>query len=112
MNITANKICDYSPSKSDANPLWMRGGSAIIRVGNDVFASYMHPVEGREGYSSLILELYAKRGNHDWQLEFRDKGVLQSNPSPIFYLGNGLLGVTVNAGDETDPPVPKACGIP
>jgi len=111
MHYQKNKICNYLPSLSDACPLWMRGNSTIVRVEDNVFATFMHPVEGRVGYNSLILELYAKRGDGDWQLEYSDAGVLQSNPSPILHLGNHLIGVSVSAGDETDPPNPKECGI-
>lgn len=90
------KICGTAPFDNGAGPVWSRGNSPIVRVGDRVFVTNSRVIPDRARLNRTSLELYEKRGEGDWQLVFYDEGVFQREPCPILYLGGGRLAVTVN----------------
>lgn len=104
MELKISRLCDTIPFKNGAGPLWCSGNSTIIRVGENVFATNMRVFPERAKHSRNSLEVWAKRGSADWQMEFYDEGAYQREPCPIMYIGGSVIGVTVNATNIVYPP--------
>lgn len=100
---TAGRICV-------PDQMWCYGDSTVVRVGDSLFATHTRVLPERPGLPCTVMELFAKRGEGAWHREFSDEGRYQREPCPILSLGNGLIGVTVNPCDETEPEDPWAGG--
>ncbi|MBQ8610392.1 MAG: hypothetical protein IJ412_01660 [Oscillospiraceae bacterium] len=110
MDFRFEKITSSPARMAVPDQLWCWGCSTIVRRGEDLFVTHTRLIESRPGLTSTCLELFAKRGGGEWEREFVDEGRFQREPCPITLLGEGLLGVTVNPCDETEPADPNAGG--
>ena len=90
------KICDTMPFHNGSDPVWSRGNSVIVRVGDRVFATNSRVFPKRALRSRTSLELYEKCGDEPWKMVYYDEGVFQRESCPILYLGDHKLAVTVN----------------
>jgi hypothetical protein len=85
----------YEPANNGAGPLWCKGSTCIVRVGNDVFASGIETIKDLKPLNNCRWLLF-KREAGGWALQQRDEKGRTREPCPLTGFPDGRLFLSVN----------------
>ena len=85
----------YEPADNGAGPMWCRGSTCLVRVGDAVFASGLETLEGAKPLNNCRWTLHT-RGAAGWELRQTDPSGRTREPCPIATLPGGRLLMSVN----------------
>ena len=85
----------YEPADNGAGPMWCRGSTSLVRVGDDVFASGLETLGDAKPLNNCRWTLH-KRGPTGWELQQADPSGRTREPSPVATLPGGRVLVSVN----------------
>lgn len=98
------EVYRYRPANNGAGPMWARGSTCIVRVGNRVFASGLETLEGVKPLNNCRWLLFM-RGDVGWELVQADPTGRTREPCPLAAFPNGPVFLSANPTLVTDPEV-------
>lgn len=87
-------VYSYTSPSNGSGPMWCSGSTCIVRVDDRVFASGIETVEDVPPLNNVRWTLWV-RDTTGWHLVRRDEEGLTREPSPLAYLGDGRLLLSV-----------------
>ncbi len=85
----------YEPADNGAGPMWCRGSTCLVRVGDAVFASGLETLKGARPLNNCRWTLH-KRGATGWERQQTDPSGRTREPCPMATLPDGRLLMSVN----------------
>ena len=85
----------YEPASNGAGPLWCKGSTCVVRIGNDVFASGIETISDLKPLNNCRWLLF-KRETGGWALQQRDDKGRTREPCPLAGFPDGRLFLSVN----------------
>jgi hypothetical protein len=95
-------LYSFAPANNGATPMWCRGSTCLVRIGDDVFASGLETIAGASPPNNCRWTLY-KRGGDGWRLWSSDVVNRTREPCPIAGLPGGPLFLSANPTLGTGP---------
>jgi hypothetical protein len=96
------EVYKYEPANNGAGPMWCRGSTCLVRVGDDVFANGLETVKGVPPMNNCRWVLF-HRGKGGWERAFEDRTGLTREPCPLAAFPDGRVFVSVNPALTTRP---------
>jgi hypothetical protein len=87
-------IYSYQPAENGASPMWCHGGTCIVRVNEELFASGLETLPDARPQNNCRPLLY-RRTRDGWRMIFRDERRTRE-PSPLCCLPDGRIFVSLN----------------
>lgn len=85
----------YRPANNGAGPMWCRGSTCLVRVGEHVLAAGLETIEGAKPLNNCRW-LLLKRGSSGWRLQQADKTGRTREPAPMACFSDGRVFMSVN----------------
>jgi hypothetical protein len=85
----------YEPADNGAGPLWCKGSTCIVRIGDLVFASGLETIQDLKPLNNCRWTLF-ERTNTSWVLQQRDEKGRTREPCPLAGFYDGRLFLSVN----------------
>lgn len=90
-------VYTYEPADNGAGPLWCFGGTTLVRVGSQVFATGLETIPQAKPLINCRWMLF---GRHDdgrgWELIYKDMTARTREPAPMACFDDGRFFVSVN----------------
>jgi hypothetical protein len=93
----------YEPANNGSGPMWCRGSTCLVRIGDNVFASGIETLPQYQPLNNCRWTLF-KRAADGWQLQQADTNGRTREPSPLVGFPDGRVFLSVNP-TLTDPEV-------
>jgi hypothetical protein len=94
-------VYSYQPANNGADPMWCRGSTCLVRIGEEVFASGLETLKEAKPLNNCRWTLY-KRTAGGWQLQQADPAGRTREPCPLVALPGGSLLLSANPTLVTD----------
>ena len=88
-------VYEYTPPDNGAGPLWCKGSTCMVRVGDDVFVSGLETLKDLKPLNNVRWLLF-KRTPEGWALQQRDENGRTREPCPLAGFPDGRLFLSVN----------------
>lgn len=95
------EVYQYAPADNGAGPLWCRGSTCLVRVGNDVFASGLKTLEGVPPLNNCRW-MFFHRTAEGWKRVAVDEKDRTREPCPLAAFQEGPVFLSVNPTLVTD----------
>ena len=95
-------VYSFEPANNGAGPMWCRGSTCLVRVGDDVFASGLETIREAKPLNNCRWLLF-KRGPEGWKLLRADPVGRTREPSPLVGFPGGRVFLSANPTLATDP---------
>jgi hypothetical protein len=89
------EVYRYQPANNGAGPLWCRGSTCLVRIGDDVFASGLETLRDAEPLNNCRWTLF-KRDADGWKLQQADNTGRTREPCPLVGFPDGRLFLSAN----------------
>ncbi len=96
------EVYRYSSANNGAGPMWCRGSTCLVRIGEDVFASGIETLEDFKPLNNCRWMLF-RRHARGWQQVQVDEVGRTREPCPLVGFSDGRLFMSVNPTLTTDP---------
>ena len=88
-------VYKYEPPNNGAGPLWCKGSTCIVRMGDDLLASGLETIKDLKPLNNVRWLLFKRTGN-GWALPRRDEKDRTREPCPLAGFSDGRLFLSVN----------------
>jgi hypothetical protein len=88
-------VYTYEPADNGAGPLWCKGSTCIVRIGDNVFVSGIETLKDLKPLNNVRWLLF-KRADAGWVLQQRDENDRTREPCPLAAFPDGRLFLSVN----------------
>ena len=88
-------VYTYEPADNGAGPLWCKGSTCIVRIGDNVFVSGIETLKDLKPLNN-VRWLLLERADAGWVLQQRDEGGRTREPCPLAGFPDGRLFLSVN----------------
>ena len=95
-------VYSFESANNGAGPMWCRGSTCLVRVGDDVFASGLETIRDAKPLNNCRWLLF-KRGPGGWRLLRADPVGRTREPSPLVGFPGGRVFLSANPTLVTDP---------
>src|SRR5512138_384333 len=95
-------VYSFEPANNGAGPMWCRGSTCLVRVGDDVFATGLETIPEAKPLNNCRWTLL-HRGSEGWKKVRTDATNRTREPSPLAALPGGRLFLSANPTLVTDP---------
>jgi hypothetical protein len=95
-------VYSFEPANNGAGPMWCRGSTCLVRVGDDVFASGLETIRDAKPLNNCRWSLF-KRGPEGWKLLRADPVGRTREPCPLTGFPSGRVFLSANPTLVTDP---------
>ena len=95
-------VYSFESANNGAGPMWCRGSTCLVRVGDDVFASGLETIRDAKPLNNCRWLLF-QRGPGGWRLLRADPVGRTREPSPLVGFPGGRVFLSANPTLVTDP---------
>lgn len=93
--ITAEEeVYSFAPMNNGSGPMWCRGNTSIVRIGDQLFASGLETLPDAKPLNNCLPLLFTK-SDGQWQQVFRGTGRTRE-PAPIIRYNDGRILYSIN----------------
>ena len=89
------EVYRYTPANNGAGPMWCRGSTCLVRVGEHVLAGGLETIAGAKPLNNCRWMLL-KREKDGWRLQQVAKSARTREPAPLVCFGDGCVLMSVN----------------
>jgi len=89
-------VYSYQAADNGAGPLWCKGSTCMVRVGEQVFASGLETMPELRPLNNVRWLLFRRREEGGWELVGRDERGRTREPCPLAAYADGRLFLSVN----------------
>ena len=89
------EVYRYTPANNGAGPMWCRGSTCLVRVGEHVLAGGLETIAGAKPLNNCRWMLL-KREKDGWRLQQVAKSARTREPAPLACFGDGRVLMSVN----------------
>jgi hypothetical protein len=95
-------VYSFEPADNGAGPMWCRGSTCLVRVGDDVFASGLETIRDAKPLNNCRWMLF-HRGPQGWKRVRTDATGRTREPAPLAVLPGGRVFLSANPTLVSDP---------
>jgi hypothetical protein len=95
-------VCSYEPANNGAGPMWCRGSTCLVRIGEGVFASGLETLKDAQPLNNCRWVLF-HRGPEGWKRVQADPNGRTREPCPLAAFPDGRLFLSANPTRATVP---------
>ncbi len=92
--LAEEEVYEFEPMNNGSGPMWCRGNTCIVRVGDLAAASGMETIKGASPLNNCLPLLFAREEN-DWEQVFRGTGRTRE-PGPLTVFEDGRIFYSTN----------------
>lgn len=96
------EVYRYAPANNGAGPMWCRGSTCLVRIGEDVFASGIETLKDFKPLNNCHWMLF-RRDSRGWQQVQADPIGRTREPCPLAGFSDGRVFMSVNPTLTTNP---------
>ncbi len=85
----------YRPADNGASPMWCRGSTCLVRIGDDVWATGLEAIPNAKPLNNCRWTLWQRHAG-EWKQVYRDEQHRTREPSPLVGFPDGRLLVSAN----------------
>ncbi len=100
-------VYSYTPADNGAGPMWCRGSTSLVRVGERVFASGLETVPDARPLNNCRWMLFERKAA-GWERVFLDESGRTREPSPVAAFSDGRVFVSANPTLDNSPKAPRS----
>ena len=89
-------VYTFRPAKNGAGPMWCRGSTCLVRVGDKVFASGLETIPDVQPLNNCRWLLFTREDNGEWHLVATDPAGRTREPCPLVALPPGRVLLSGN----------------
>jgi hypothetical protein len=88
-------VYHFEPANNGADPMWCKGSTCLVRIGNRVFASGLETIADKIPLNNCRWMLFERLKN-GWKMQLADNEYRTREPSPLAAFKNGQLFLSAN----------------